>query len=1030
MSELQDSTSQSPDRPGRGPKPTYQELLERVAQLEDMLERRKEQFASFPERNPNPVAEVDVRGQVLYLNPVAEQLFPDVRDRGPEHPWLSDWEAAVRTMREGPSRTYERVVVVGDRHYGQTLHFLADVGSIRVYSADITERVRAEQALQRSEALLRAVIDATPDAVYAKDAGSRVVLLNPAALKVVGKPAEQILGHDDRDFYDDPAVADAVIENDKRVMSTGVAERCAETLLTPEGYRIFLDTKAPWRDADGRIIGIVGVSRDISEQKRAESVLQATLQRFYTVLSSMYSAILLVTNDRRVEFANPAFCHVFDLEDAPSQLVGLGPAELVDKIKSAYLHPDDAIARIHEIRDRGQPVKNEEVAMRNGKTYLRQFVPLNVDGKPCGWVWSYIDITERQQVEEALRASSAILNGILDSSVSGIMAFKSVRDSTGRIVDFEWQLCNRTAERIVGRRAVDLVGRRLLVEMPGNREEGLFDKYVVVVETGNLLHHEHYYEHEGLKHWFETCAVKLGDGFAVTFFDITARKWVEEELRANELRYRRLFESMNEAFYLARMEYDATGKVVDFTYLEANSAFERLMGVAPGQLVGKTAKAVVPTIASHWVKVLAEVAQTGAPAHYEEYSDVFQKHFELIVFSPVRGQCAVLVTDVTDRRRTQEELREANTRLMEADRRKNEFLAVLSHELRNPLAPIRNSAYVLEHAAPGGEQAKRALAVIDRQAGQLTRLVDDLLDVTRITRNKIQLQCQIVDLNEVVRHATEDQRSLFDKSEVKLVLSPAPGPLWVNADSHRLAQVIGNLLQNAAKFTGRGGQARITIRADALANRGVVEVADTGIGMAPEMVSRLFQPFSQAESTLDRSKGGLGLGLALAKGLVELHGGDITAKSSGLDHGAEFVVRLPLAKENYPAQQPGERATTRRRRVLIIEDNIDAADSLRDLLAFGKHVVDVAYNGPQGISKARDFHPDVVLCDLGLPGMDGFEVARALRADGVLKGTCLVALSGYALPEDLQRASETGFAWHLAKPPSLDRLEEILAQVP
>jgi two-component system CheB/CheR fusion protein len=200
--------------------------------------------------------------------------------------------------------------------------------------------------------------------------------------------------------------------------------------------------------------------------------------------------------------------------------------------------------------------------------------------------------------------------------------------------------------------------------------------------------------------------------------------------------------------------------------------------------------------------------------------------------------------------------------------------------------------------------------------------------------------------------------------------------------------------------------------------------------MAPDMVSRLFQPFSQADATLDRSKGGLGLGLALAKGLVELHGGTITAASAGLGQGAEFVVRLPLATDEALAPRSGEDTARARRRVLIIEDNVDAADSLRDVLAFGEHEVEVAYNGPQGIAKAQEFLPEVVLCDIGLPGMDGYEVARAFQAENALRGVFLVALTGYVLPEDLERAQAAGFKRHLAKPPSLEKLMEILAEVP
>jgi PAS domain S-box-containing protein len=400
---------------------------------------------------------------------------------------------------------------------------------------------------------------------------------------------------------------------------------------------------------------------------------------------------------------------------------------------------------------------------------------------------------------------------------------------------------------------------------------------------------------------------------------------------------------------------------------------------------------------------------------------------------------AVLVFhDVTQRRRVADELREsearlraANERLVEADQRKNEFLAVLSHELRNPLAPIRNSLHILERAAPGGDQARRAQAVIERQVGQLSHLVDDLLDVTRISRNKIRLEREVVELNELVRRTVEDHRSLFDKREVHIEVEFAREHIHVNADVTRLAQVVGNLLQNAAKFTGRGGRVKVFTSVDRVGRQTAIHVSDTGVGMPPEVLARLFQPFVQADTTLDRSKGGLGLGLALVKGLVELHGGEIRAYSDGLGKGAEFVVRLPLAPEGVAAAEKSRDGVQRAgRRVLIIEDNMDAADSLREALEFGGHEVAVAYNGPDGLAKAHQFRPEIVLCDIGLPGIDGYEVARTFRADDSLKGVFLVALSGYALPEDLQRASEAGFEKHLAKPPSLEKLEELLAQAP
>jgi PAS domain S-box-containing protein len=396
------------------------------------------------------------------------------------------------------------------------------------------------------------------------------------------------------------------------------------------------------------------------------------------------------------------------------------------------------------------------------------------------------------------------------------------------------------------------------------------------------------------------------------------------------------------------------------------------------------------------------------------------------------------IQDVTERRRLLQERGEllraaevARARAEAANRAKDAFMAALSHELRNPLAPISNSLFVLEKAEPGSERARRATSVIGRQVRHLSRLVDDLLDVTRITRGKIQIQRRRLDLNEVARVMVDDHGSLFDRSGVRLELTLAPAPVVVDGDWDRLAQVVGNLLQNSAKFCQRGGVTRVAVSEARGERRAIIRVADDGAGMEHDMLSRLFEPFTQADMTLDRSKGGLGLGMAVAKGLVDLHGGEISAHSGGLGEGAEFVVRLPLASETVAAAGDAHHcAPLAHRRVLIIEDNVDAADSLRELLELHLHQAAVAYNGPDGIAKARDFHPDIVLCDIGLPGMDGYEVAAAFRSDEELRGAYLVALSGYAQPEDLRRAEESGFQRHVAKPPDPGELERLFAEAP
>ena len=385
-------------------------------------------------------------------------------------------------------------------------------------------------------------------------------------------------------------------------------------------------------------------------------------------------------------------------------------------------------------------------------------------------------------------------------------------------------------------------------------------------------------------------------------------------------------------------------------------------------------------------------------------------------------------TDVTERKHAEEALRDANTRLADADRRKDDFLAMLSHELRNPLAPIASSLHVLDHAQAGGDQAERAKRVIGRQVDQLSKLVNDLLDVTRITRGKVHLERDRIDLYEIVRRAVEDNRIVFERAGVDFELAPRTRVVPIVADPTRIGQIVGNLLQNSAKFTRPGGRARVYVGVER--EHAVVRITDNGVGMTPETLERLFEPFVQAEQSLDRSSGGLGLGLALVKGLVELHGGSVEARSDGLGKGTEMTVRLPLDLKAPDAElAPSGPVLPARRRILIIEDNADAADSLGEALEF-EHDVAVAYNGQDGLILAKTFRPDVVLCDIGLPGMDGYDVARAFRADEGLRGTKLVALTGYTLPSDRRRAEAAGFDEHCAKPPALDRLERMLASLP
>lgn len=381
-----------------------------------------------------------------------------------------------------------------------------------------------------------------------------------------------------------------------------------------------------------------------------------------------------------------------------------------------------------------------------------------------------------------------------------------------------------------------------------------------------------------------------------------------------------------------------------------------------------------------------------------------------------------------------EELRRVVSQLAEADANKNRFLGVLAHELRNPITPITNSIHILKLSSPGSDGAQRAQAVIERQVTHLVRLIDDLFDVTRISEGKIRVQKQPLDLVEIVRSSVEDHRAVFEKHRIHVSLDVPDESVRVEGDPTRLSQIVGNLLNNAIKF-GEGGTAAVSLRVDHASGDAVLRVVDDGVGMESELLPHLFQPFSQGVSGLARVRGGLGLGLALVKSLVTLHGGKVAAHSDGPGRGAEFTVRLPLANgvATVPRAREASRAVSARdsapRRVLIVEDNVDAALSLREALELDGYEVAVAHSGPEGVQRAAEFAPEVVLCDIGLPGLDGYEVARRLRATPVTRSVVLIALSGYGSPADKEQARLAGFDLHLAKPLKVPTFAQIVEEL-
>jgi PAS domain S-box-containing protein len=782
------------------------------------------------------------------------------------------------------------------------------MGAVTAERAAALEVLRGvTEAERRSAGLLRTLADSIPDPVFAKDDQSRLLYANPATLEAIGKPAQEVLGRSDREFFDDEETGRVIVENDRQLMTAGEAMTVEERVESPSGRRWFLSTKAPVRDQAGKVTGLIGVTRDITARKRAEEALRQSEERFRAFVTASSDVVYRMSPDwsEMRELDGREF--IADT-DAPNR----GWLE-------KYIHPDDhpkVLAGIDEaIRTRNVFQLEHRVRRVDGTlgwTFSRAVPLLDANGAVVEWIGAAIDITQRKRAEEALRESEErfrlLVQGVRDCAIYMLAPDGTVTS---------W---SAAAEQMFGYRDDEIIRQhRRIFFNEEQRAAGLPQRELEkAAATGHCEEEAWRVRKDGSRFWANVLVTALRDdggevrGFVNVTRDFTERKRAHSALRDSE-----------------------------------------------------------------------------------------------------------------------ERLRASEAALREADRQKNRFLAMLSHELRNPLAPIRNALYVLDRAAPGGEQARRAQAILHRQVGLLTWLVDDLLDVTRIAHGKIRLQRERLELNEVARRAVEDHRAVFARSELRLELLPAAAEVWVDADRVRLAQVIGNLVQNAAKFTPRAGKVTVSVDSSPASGQASLTVRDTGKGIEPEMLPRLFQAFIQAESTLDRSRGGLGLGLALVKGLVEAHGGSVTAASEGLGKGAAFTITLPLevtAPRTIPAVS-ARGAITAPRRVLVIDDDEDAAAILREVLELDQHVVEVAGTGREGLEKAQAFHPDVVLCDIGLPELDGYEVARTMRADPALGSVGLIALSGYAQPEDVEMAREAGFDAHVAKPPSTDTLARALAEV-
>ena len=515
-------------------------------------------------------------------------------------------------------------------------------------------------------------------------------------------------------------------------------------------------------------------------------------------------------------------------------------------------------------------------------------------------------------------------------------------------------------------------------------------------------------------------------------FDLlTTRKIDEIQLHESEERYRNLFSSIDDGLCVIEKIAVAAGQPLDFRYVDANPAFTAQTGMA--DVVGKTIRQVLPGEAEEWFASYNTVCTIGLPLRFER-SNLMPGHVhELNAFrigGPGSVKVAIIFSDITERRLSELQTLAQAKALAELDRRKDEFLAMLGHELRNPLAPISSAVRLLRLQKNETALQREACAIIERQVGQLNHLVDDLLEVSRITTGRVQLRLEQVAMRDIVERAVETAQPLITQHRHHLTVRLPAQPVWLQADAARLEQVVVNLLTNAAKYTDEGGCIELNVQQDGL--DAVLRVRDTGIGIAPDLLPHVFDLFTQAERSLDRSQGGLGIGLCLVQRLVELHGGTVAAHSVQ-GQGSEFAVRLPSMRTWAAPPGPPVAAPVapleKHCRVLVVDDNVDAAQTLGMLLEFSGYEVRMAHDGLKAVEAALAWRPDAVLLDIGLPGLSGHGVARRIRLEATLEGMVLIALTGYGQESDRQLSRDAGFDHHLAKPADFDVLEDILKSV-
>ncbi|MGC1307229.1 MAG: PAS domain S-box protein [Phormidesmis sp.] len=893
------------------------------------------------------------------------------------------------------------------------------------------ERNRAVAAIAEQAELLRTTLSSIGDAVITTNGSGQVTMMNAIAESLTGWTSAEakgrslervfnIVNEDTRQTVSNPAV---------RAIAQGTAVGLANhtILIAKDGSEIPIDdSAAPIFARTGEVIGCVLVFRDITERKQVDAEIREARSRLASTLAmgEIGTWEYEIANDAVWADRNLALMFEVSADERSGGRI------------ESYLravHPED--------RDRLTQVIRQAIATET--FYEAEYRLLKSDGS-VRWVVArgridrdgsgravqlpgvIVDITARKQAEARI--------------VESEQQFRQIADAMPQMV---WvagpaglnEYYNRRWREYVGSTGEELMGEGWSTPVHPDDRQRAIARWHQSWRTGEPYEIEYRLRAAvGEYRWFLVRALPVQNDQRQIVKWIGTCTDIEDFKRTQEERNNFVQLINNSSDFIAMSDLDGVPFYINPTAmrkigLSTDAALssiknEDLFFPEDRALINDTFLPSVMAKGRDSIEIRFRHLQTG---------EGIWVVYNVVVLTNTKGEpigFGTISQDITERRQMENNLRQLAANLSEADHRKDEFLATLAHELRNPLAPIRNGLQIMRRADTGSEAMTRIQAMMERQMTQMVRLIDDLLDMSRISRGKVDLRLKQVDLAVVIEAAVEAIRPAIEAAQHTLVVTLPPVPIYLNADAARLTQVFSNLLNNASKYSEPGGQIELSAKQEE--NEAIILVSDTGIGISEEMLSKIFDMFSQVEGSLSKSQGGLGIGLTLVKQLVEMHEGSVSAVSAGPGQGSEFVVRLPAIASPRPTTTESfssEATTAGAHRILIVDDNEDSALTLSMLFEMTGDETQTAHDGQAAVEQAQTFRPDIVLLDIGLPKLNGYEAAREIRQQPWGQTMVLIALTGWGQAEDRRKSSEAGFDAHLVKPIDHDELLQLISEL-